>query len=222
MSYVPHTPNEIRSMLEQIDVASIEDLFEAVPAELRRRAGLKLSPALGERGLLAHARSRAAQNRGVTETPSFLGAGAYHHQIPALIDVLASRSEFATTYTPYQAEISQGTLQWIFEFQTMICQLTGLDVANASLYDGASALAEAALMAIRSTRRERILVSAGVHPHYRQVLETYLASKHPEVEVMPLAQDGRTTLPDPADDVAAVVIHPRARWECPAVGRDPC
>ncbi|MEE2703140.1 MAG: aminomethyl-transferring glycine dehydrogenase subunit GcvPA [Myxococcota bacterium] len=207
MSYVPHTPEEIRSMLEQIGANSIEELFEAVPAELRRRAGLKLPAPLGERGLLEYARAQAAQNRGATANSSFLGAGAYQHQIPALVDALASRSEFATTYTPYQAEISQGTLQWIFEFQTLICQLTGLEVANASLYDGASSLAEAVLMALRITRRPRVLVSAGVHPHYRQVLNTYLAGNHPEIEVVALAGDGRTELASVGEDFAAVVVQ---------------
>ncbi len=207
MSYIPHTPEEIRFMLERIGATSIEELFESVPAELRRRAGLKLSAPLGERGLLEYARAQAAQNRGTTENSSFLGAGAYQHQIPALVDVLASRSEFATTYTPYQAEISQGTLQWIFEFQTLICQLTGLEVANASLYDGASSLAEAVLMALRITRRERVLVSAGVHPHYRHVLETYLAGNHPGIELVALAGDGRTALPRVEEDVAAVVVQ---------------
>ena len=147
MSYTPHTPEEIRFMLERIGVSSLDELFEPVPASLRARAELKLAPALAERALLAHMRERAERNRSAATATSFLGAGAYHHFIPSAVDALAGRGEFATAYTPYQAEISQGTLQAIYEFQTLICQLTGLDVANASLYDGASATAEAALMA---------------------------------------------------------------------------
>ena len=194
-------------MLERIGIASPDELWSSVPSALRARAELKLAPALAERSLLAHFRERAEQNRTATNTISFLGAGAYHHFIPAAVDALASRGEFTTAYTPYQAEISQGTLQGIFEFQTLICQLTGLDVANASLYDGASAAAEAALMALRVTRRRRLLVSAALHPHYRQVLETCTAELDCEVATLPLADDGRTAVGSVPDDTAAVLVQ---------------
>src|SRR5262249_36320330 len=154
-------PDEVRAMLARIGVASLDELFEGVPAALRSRAELKLPPALDERALVRFFASHAAENANVASSPSFLGGGAYHHFIPAAVDALSSRGEFMTAYTPYQAEISQGTLQMIFEFQTLICQLTGLEVANASLYDGASAVAEASLMAARATRRDKLAVSAG-------------------------------------------------------------
>jgi len=194
-------------MLERIGIASLDELWSSVPAALRARAELKLAPALAERSLLAHFRERAEQNRTAANSISFLGAGAYRHFIPSAVDALASRGEFATAYTPYQAEISQGTLQAIFEFQTLICQLTGLDVANASLYDGASAAAEAALMALRVTGRRRLLVSAALHPHYRQVLETCTADLDCSIATLPLLDDGRTAVESPPDDTAAVLVQ---------------
>ena len=207
MSYVPHTPDEIQTMLDRIGVSSLEDLFETVPHSLRRNAELKLPSPLAERSLLAHLETRAAANLSAGRTPSFLGAGAYHHFIPAAVGALASRGEFMTAYTPYQAEISQGTLQAIFEFQTLICQLTGLEVANASLYDGASATAEAVLMALRLTRRRRIYLSAALHPHYAQVVRTYTRGIGAEIEILPLAGDGRTQPAELASDTAAVVLQ---------------
>jgi glycine dehydrogenase subunit 1 len=207
VSYVPHTPDEVRLMLERIGVASNEALFDVIPAPLRARAELKLPPALGERSLLEYLGSLADRNLSLSRVTGFLGAGAYHHFIPAAVDALASRGEFATAYTPYQAEVSQGTLQAIFEYQTMMCQLTGLEVANASLYDGASATAEAALMAIRVTRRRRVYLSQGLHPHYAQVVRTYLGGLDAEIEVLPVASDGRTDLGALAPDTAAVVVQ---------------
>ncbi|MFI5315866.1 MAG: aminomethyl-transferring glycine dehydrogenase subunit GcvPA [Myxococcota bacterium] len=207
MSYVPHTPEEVRAMLARIGVDSLEELFEAVPAGLRSRAELKLPPALDERALLRFFAGHAAENLNVQATTSFLGGGAYHHFIPAAVDALASRGEFMTAYTPYQAEISQGTLQMIFEFQTLICQLTGLEVANASLYDGASAVAEAALMALRLTRRTRVCVSAGLHPHWREVLRTYGAGVGLVLDVLPLDAAGRTRVDVLPDDCAALVVQ---------------
>ncbi len=208
MSYLPHTDAEIRQMLERIGVDEIADLFQNVPATLRRNAELKLAPALDERALLDHFARHAEENLSARRTASFLGAGAYHHFIPSVVDALASRGEFATAYTPYQAEISQGTLQAMFEFQTLICQLTGLEIANASLYDGASAAAEAALMAMRVTRRGRLLISGGLHPHYRRVVETYTRGLGAELETLPLDASGRTQLPSGLpEDTAAVVVQ---------------
>ncbi|MCP4007385.1 MAG: aminomethyl-transferring glycine dehydrogenase subunit GcvPA [bacterium] len=207
MSYTPHTEDEIREMLARIGVSSTAELFANIPGSLRSRAELKLAPALDERALLRHMRGAAAQNRTVNNETSFLGAGAYHHFIPAAVGALAGRGEFTTAYTPYQAEISQGTLQAIFEFQSMICQLTGLDVANASLYDGASSIGEAALMAMRATRRRKICVSAGLHPHWLQVLRTYVEGIGTEIEILPLGDDGRTQACAPDEQVAAVILQ---------------
>jgi glycine dehydrogenase subunit 1 len=196
-------------MLERIGAASLEELFETVPAQLRARAELKLAPALAERALLEHMAARAAQNLTARSGTSFLGAGAYDHFIPSTVDALASRGEFATAYTPYQAEISQGTLQAIFEFQTLICQLLGLDLANASLYDGASATAEAALMALRVSKRSRLIVSRGLHPRYLQVLRTHTEGIGAEIDLAPLGADGTTATPTlPADTAALIVQYP--------------
>jgi glycine dehydrogenase subunit 1 len=208
VSYVPHTPEEVRAMLARIGVESLDELFEGVPAGLRSRAELKLPPALDERALLRFFTAHAAENANVQATASFLGGGAYHHFIPAAVDALASRGEFMTAYTPYQAEISQGTLQMIFEFQTLICQLTGLEVANASLYDGASAVAEATLMAARVTRRSRVALSAGLHPHWEQVLRTYASGVGIELVTLPLDPSGRTRFDLPKDCAAVVVQSP--------------
>jgi len=207
VGYVPHTPDEIRHMLGRIGVPSVDALFETIPESLRSKAGLDLGEAAAERTLIAELRERAAQNLGTSSATCFLGAGAYAHFIPAAVDALASRGEFTTAYTPYQAEISQGTLQAVYEFQTLICQLAGLDVANASLYDGASATAEAALMAMRVRRRQRVLLSAGLHPHWAHVVRTYLDGLGAQVDVLPTGPDGRTLPAKIDDDVAAVVIQ---------------
>ncbi len=196
-------------MLETVGVDSLDVLFEHVPDTLRDKAGLNLPDGLGEQEVLATMEAMAGLNAGLR---SFQGAGCYAHFVPAVVGALMRRPEFATAYTPYQPEVSQGTLQAGFEFQTYVSILTGLDVANASLYDGASALAEAGLMALRAQRgRRRILVSAGVHPEYREVLETYLDGyKDGLVEEVPLSADGRTDLAALekllGDDVAAVCI----------------
>ena len=208
MSYTPHTADEVRAMLERIGAPSLEALFEAVPARLRARADLKLPPALAERALLAYLDDLAARNLPASRATSFLGAGAYHHFVPSAVDALASRSEFATAYTPYQAEISQGTLQAIFEFQTLVCQLTGLEVANASLYDGASATAEAVLMALRTTRRRRVYLSDALHPHYRRVVQTYLSALDVEIEQLPVRADGTTELGTLAEPACVVLQYP--------------
>lgn len=173
MRYLPHTEDDIRQMLDAIGVSSVDELFSAIPKNDRLQGPLQLPPALSEADLLREIDQLAALNADSVKTLSFLGGGAYNHFIPAVVDHLASRSEFYTAYTPYQPEISQGTLQAIFEYQTLICKLTGLDVANASMYDGASATAEAALMSVRATRRKKLLVSAGLHPEYRQTVASY-------------------------------------------------
>lgn len=192
MHYLPHTDEDVRQMLATIGVETVEDLFVEIPAAIRLNRPLQLPPALSESELLRELDRLAMQNASLNCWTSFLGAGAYNHFIPAVVDHLASRSEFYTAYTPYQPEISQGTLQAIFEYQTLICQLTGMEVANASMYDGASATAEAALMAVRATRRKRLLLSAGLHPEYRQTITAYCRYLGLELVDVPLDATGRT------------------------------
>lgn len=186
MSYVLNTADDRRAMLKQIGVASIEDLFAAIPEKLRLRRPLAVPRALTETELTQHLRSLGGRNRAADDAVCFLGGGAYDHFIPSVVDAVASRSEFYTAYTPYQAEASQGSLQAFFEFQTLICQLTGLDVANASLYDGGSAVAEAALMAMSvSPKRHKIVIAESVHPEYRLALKTYVANLEAQVVEVP-------------------------------------
>ncbi len=173
MRYIPNSPEERAEMLREIGYSTIEQLFRPIPERFRLKGPLRLPPARSEVEVLAFFRELAARNAAATEYALFLGAGAYHHFIPSVVDALISRAEFATVYTPYQPEIAQGTLQALFEYQTLICQLTGMEVANASLYDGSTALAEAVLMAERVTRRREILLARSVHPEYRQVIATY-------------------------------------------------
>jgi glycine dehydrogenase subunit 1 len=175
MDYVQITPKQREEMLHAVGAKSMDDLLKQIPADFRLDEPLKLPPALDELSLRQHLSELAAQDKPAGEKVCFLGAGAYDHFIPSVVDFLAMKGEFLTAYTPYQAEASQGSLQAFFEFQTMICQLTGMEVSNASLYEGATALAEAAIMALNITGKREIIVSEGVHPHYRQVLKTYLS-----------------------------------------------
>jgi glycine dehydrogenase subunit 1 len=185
MSYVPHTPEEEAAMLGVIGEPSAEALFRVIPENIRLDRPLDLPEPLAEPALVAHMRDLAGANR--TDLVSFLGAGCYDHFVPAAVDLLAGRSEFYTAYTPYQPEISQGVLQAFFEYQSMICELTGLEVANASMYDGATALAEALVLCtgVRK-KKKRVVLSAGVHPEYRKVVRTYLSRCGVEVEEVPL------------------------------------
>ncbi len=192
MRYLPHTEEDCRAMLEAVGLTSMEQLFESVPAELRLGRGLELPPPLSEQELLVHLEEISSGNAHGGTLKVFLGAGAYDHFIPSVVDHLAGRSEFYTAYTPYQPELSQGTLQSIFEFQSLICQLTGMEVANASLYEGATAVAEAALMAWRVKKGGRVAVSRALHPHYRRVLSTYLAPLGAELVEVPFDEGGHT------------------------------
>jgi glycine dehydrogenase subunit 1 len=171
MRYLPNSPTEREKMLAAIGAASIDDLFAVIPAERRFPGALNVPRAHAESEIIDY--FRAAGEKNATDYASFLGAGAYRHYRPVIIDSLVQRGEFLTSYTPYQAEIAQGTLQAIFEFQTMIAELTGMDVANASMYDGSTGAAEAVRMAMRITRREKAVVAATVHPEYREVMATY-------------------------------------------------
>jgi glycine dehydrogenase subunit 1 len=174
MRYLPKSPAERKKMLAEIGAASIDDLFAVIPARHRLARDLDVPRAHAESEIIDYFRAAGAKNS--TGYASFLGAGAYRHYRPAIIDSLIQRGEFLTSYTPYQAEISQGTLQAIFEFQTMIAELTGMDVANASMYDGSTGAAEAVMMAVRATSRHKAVVASTVHPEYREVLDTY--TKH--------------------------------------------
>lgn len=196
MRYIPHTEEDVRQMLDTIGVPTLEDLFVGIPAAERLQRPLQLAPAVAEGALLRELSQLASSNATPASHLSFLGGGSYHHFIPAVVDHLISRSEFYTAYTPYQPEISQGTLQAIFEFQTLICQLTGMDVANASMYDGASACAEAVLMAVRVTRRRKVLLSAALHPEYRQTVASYCRYLELELVEVPFDSSGGT---DPAE-----------------------
>ena len=205
--YLPHTEDDIQKMLEAIGVKKVEDLFETIPKEYKVSKPLNLPEALGEPDLIRH-----FQRLRSPIFISFLGGGAYHHFIPSVIPALISRSEFYTAYTPYQPEISQGTLQSIFEYQSLMCQLTGMEVSNGSLYDGASSFAEAILMAHRVTRRKKILLSQTIHPEYRKVIQTYIDPDQQEIVLIPYRKkDGRTdekVLFDLLDgNVSAVVIQ---------------
>ncbi len=209
MRYIPNSAEERAKMLAEMGVQSIEDFFTSIPAHLRLEKPLNLPPAYAESELIKFFKKLAARNTDPNNTISFLGAGAYNHFRPIVIDTLISRSEFYTTYTPYQPEIAQGTLQAIFEFQSMICLLTGMEVANASMYDGSTAMAEAALMANRITRRKKILVSQAVHPEYRAVLDTYLKSTGLVLEAITFGTSGQTALDsiNLDSEVAAVIVQ---------------
>jgi glycine dehydrogenase subunit 1 len=207
MSFIPHSEADRKEMLRAIGVSSEDELFADIPAKLRLEGPLDMPPALSEWEALRTLQELAADSR---QLICFAGAGYYDHHVPAVVDHLIRRSEFYTAYTPYQAEVSQGTLQSIYEFQSMVCELTGLDVANASMYDGASAMAEAAMMA-RSIQRKRdkIVVSITTNPHYRQVLDTYNLGVQTPVEIAPRAASGVTDLDALAklvDDATAAVI----------------
>src|SRR6185295_9055938 len=171
MRYIPNSAKGQQEMLREIGLKSLEDLFVGIPQELRLKKLLNLPPALSEPELLERFKSYADKN--ASGFVLFLGAGVNDHYIPTVIDSLISRGEFLTSYTPYQAEISQGTLQAIFEFQTLMCELTGMEVANASMWDGSTATTEAVLMAERLTGRHRVVAARSLHPEYRQVLDTY-------------------------------------------------
>lgn len=204
--YLPHTDEDVAEMLEFLGLSSTAELFAAVPSALRLTHQLALEPGRPEPDVYAAARERAAANR-AAELICFAGAGAYDHEVPPVVKALASRSEFVTAYTPYQPEVAQGGLQAIFEFQTMVSRLFGLPIANASLYDGATALVEAANLAVGTTGRPGVLVSAGIHPHWRAVLGTFAAGTGHRLVEVPL-RDGTTdwAAAAGADEVGAVVV----------------
>jgi glycine cleavage system P protein (glycine dehydrogenase) subunit 1 len=206
--FAPHTDAEIGEMLSAIGADSLDSLFEQIPPAVRLEGGLELPDGVSELEIVDDLRSLAARDRHLDDLVCFAGAGAYDHFIPAVVWALASRSEFSTAYTPYQPELSQGVLQVLFEFQSMVCELTGLEVSNASLYDGATALVEAVNMA-RGGERTRVLVSEGVDPRLVETLRTYGKGSGYEPEIFGSEGGGRGGTPPVGDDVAAVVVqHP--------------
>lgn len=191
MTYIPHTPEDQQNMLSASGAGSLEDLLKTIPENLRLTEPLSVGGPLVEAELTRHLEALAARNAGPDRLVSFLGGGAYDHYVPAAVDFLSSRSEFYTAYTPYQPEVAQGTLQIIYEFQSLICRLTGMDVANASLYDCSSAVAEAALVALAATRHPQVIISGSVHPRYRDVLHTYTQGR--DIVIDTVAEiDGRS------------------------------
>ena len=217
MPFLFNTPDDQRAMLEAIGVGSLDELFAMVPAELRLQRPLQLPAALGELELTRHMSHLAGRNVSAEQNVCFLGGGSYDHFIPAVVDYIAGRGEFYTSYTPYQAEASQGNLQVFFEYQTLITQLTGMDVSNASLYDGGSAAAEAALMSLSATRRSKIVSLAGVHPEYRQVLDTYLANLGIQHQVVAtpegtVASEALSAAVD--ENTACVLVQQPNFWGC--------
>ncbi|PYZ94330.1 aminomethyl-transferring glycine dehydrogenase [Salipaludibacillus keqinensis] len=208
--YLPMTEKDQQDMLEQIGVDQLEDLFQDIPKDVRFQGDLNIEEALDETKLVKEMTRLANKNRNVKDYPSFLGAGVYEHYIPSVVNHMLLRSEFFTAYTPYQPEISQGELQGIFEFQTMICELTGMDLANSSMYDGPTALAEAAMMSAGQTKKKTILVSKTVHPEARQVLKS--SAKGQNLTVVEIDEkDGMTDLShletEYNDDTASVIVQ---------------
>lgn len=207
MDYTPHTEQDVREMLDVIGVSGISDLFEEIPAKLRLGRPLDLPPPLAESELLDLLSSYARRNAPTEDLKCFAGGGAYDHYVPAPVRALAYRAEFSTSYTPYQPELSQGVLGALFEFQTMVCELTGMEVSNASLYDGASALVEAANLAASVTGRSKIVVSQALNPNYRKVLETFGAGPGYEFSTAPAAS-GPSSMPDLAGAAAFIAAQP--------------
>jgi glycine dehydrogenase subunit 1 len=206
--FVAHTEDEIAEMLGFLGLNELDDLFAEIPEALRLAGGLDMPPAMSEPDVAWRLDNLAARNRPCgRDLVCFAGAGSYDHEIPAVVKALAARSEFVTAYTPYQPEVSQGVLQAVFEFQTMVARLTGLDVANASLYDGAASLVEAVNLAVVATGRHRVLCSQGVHPHWRQQLETFSRGSGNKIDTVPLS-GGVTAWDEIADEgpFGAVVV----------------
>lgn len=210
MRYIPNSPEEREEMLKIVGLGSVDELFRSIPKEVQLNRGLKVTEPLSEPEVIAEMERLAAKNTAAGK-PSFLGAGAYSHYSPTVVDHLIQRSEFFTSYTPYQPEIAQGTLQYIFEFQTLVCQLTGMDVANASMYDGSTSMAEAFLMAQRVTRRDKVIIAQTVHPEYLEVAKTY--TQHGDLTIDTIGfntASGRILAEDLSkldDQTAALVIQ---------------
>jgi glycine dehydrogenase subunit 1 len=217
MPFFPNTDEDRREMLKEIGVNSFDDLLANIPPSIRLREPLALPRPLSEMEVLSELQDLASKNRGGEDTVSFLGGGAYDHFIPAAVGSILSRSEFYTAYTPYQAEVSQGTLQAIYEYQSMICRLTGMDVANASMYDGGSAVAEAALLAVRHTDRKELVIAGKVHPRYLEIVQTYTQGWGISLRQVPLSEgraDSRDVREYVSEKTAAVIIQQPNFYGC--------
>jgi glycine dehydrogenase subunit 1 len=210
VDFLPHTESDDRAMLDAVGARELDDLFEPVPGSVRLDRSLDVPESLSEPELIRHMVELADRSRGAADLVCFAGGGAYDHYVPAAARALASRAEFSTSYTPYQPELSQGVLQALFEFQTMVSELYGMEVANASLYDGAHALVEAVNLAVRATRRERAIVGGSVHPHYVDVLKTYTSGLGLALEVVPCGDGGVVEWGrvDATDAAVVVTAHP--------------
>ncbi|MEO9971383.1 MAG: aminomethyl-transferring glycine dehydrogenase subunit GcvPA [Hyphomonadaceae bacterium] len=207
MRYLPLTDEDRKAMLAAIGASSVDDFYMDVPESARLTGTIHDLPAhQGELAVERHMAALSAENRAASEGPFFIGCGAYKHHVPASVDHIIQRSEFLTTYTPYQPEIAQGTLQTLFEFQTQVAALTAMDVANASMYDGSTACAEAAVMACRATRRKKVVLSGGLHPHYAAATRTLCEAQGIEVVQLPAAVDGELDLAQNVDTETACVI----------------
>lgn len=208
--YLPMTESDKNAMLEAIGVQSVDELFSDIPERVRFKGEYNIKPAKTETALMKELTLLAQKNADLKTHTSFLGAGVYDHYMPVIVDHVLSRSEFYTAYTPYQPEISQGELQAIFEFQTMICELTGMDVANSSMYDGGTALAEAAMLSSGQTRRKKVLISSAVHPESKEVVKSYAKGQYVDVVEIP-QKDGVTDLEALSnmmnDEIAAVIVQ---------------
>ncbi|TJX14065.1 aminomethyl-transferring glycine dehydrogenase subunit GcvPA [Tissierella creatinini] len=208
--YIPNTPQDEKEMLQAIGLDSVDQLFDDIPKDVHLTKPLNIPESKSELEVTNYLSSLANKNCSVSEMTNFLGAGAYDHYIPSVINAITSRSEFYTSYTPYQPEISQGTLQYIFEYQTLIANLTGMDLANASLYDGGTAITEAALMACAHSKKDEIIVSTGVKPEARQILKTYAHQQHlkvVEVETKDGVTDAQALEALVSDNTAAVIVQ---------------
>lgn len=212
MRYIPVTCEQREAMLRAVGVSTVDELFSVIPEPVRFGRALDLPPGLTEIELDAHLRALARENRGASELVSLMGAGCYDHYIPSVVDHVVSKPEFFTAYTPYQPEVSQGTLQAIYEYQSMICALTGMDVSNASMYDGATAFVEAALMAVRVTKRHTVLCSSTVHPEWQNTLATYSDAGTLEIADFPRVEGGATCIAEvetrlAEGDVGALLVQ---------------
>ncbi len=204
MAYVPHTGAQVSEMLRAIGVEKFDDLIKAIPSDVRLEGGLNLPDGLSELEVTQRMKELGRKNRPAVEAVNFLGGGSYDHFIPAGVGAMLARSEWYTAYTPYQPEVSQGSLQAIYEYQSVICDITGMDVANASLYDGSTAAVEGMLLALRNAKkREKVVLSEGLHPHTLKVIETYAQANGIELAVVPVGADGRTDAKKLADALDA-------------------
>lgn len=206
MPYIPHTEEDVREMLDAIGVKSIDDLFAEIPEDLRLKGELNIPSAKNESELYLHLAGLARQNLDATRADWYLGAGLYDRYIPSTVAAIISRGEFLTAYTPYQPELSQGYLQTIYEFQSMVAEIYGMDLANASMYDGATSVAEAAFLASAHTGRARIAVSGAIHPHTMQVLETYCWANSIEIDRL-VKENGLTKLENFGDELACIIVQ---------------